>query len=207
VINQLNNFAIATRHGHFLGAECFDATLVIAVAYGNTAFAASFGDGFIGVKYKDGSFDLHQREYIAKDQGRQYSTPDYLSYRMRGQRERWEAFVNLKATAQTTQYSLRDGIWQPKGYFESTPQNGPLCFKFDFSKIESIIVSSDGIRSFGQSDEEFLKHIVEPLFLSPATLTGKVITRKLNFNSSRTWPKNNLVHQDDLGMAGILKQG
>lgn len=193
-------------HGAFLGPLLLDCTLIAAVRYKNRAFVFMFGDGYIGVDYLDGSFELTRREYTASFDGVRCSAPNYLAYKMRVNEPRRLAYQSASPVVETDTYWLKDGVWQHPVYTKATDDDVHYAIELDFAKVRSIVVSSDGIASFSQINTRLLEDIVDDTMRFPVKAKGNILRRKLLFNSTRIWPKKGWVHQDDLGMAGILRQ-
>lgn len=192
--------------GSFLGQLLLDCTLLVAARYKDRAFVFMFGDGYIGVDYLDGSFELTRREYTATIDGTRRSAPSYLSYRMYSNKPRWMSYCAASPVVETDTHVLKDGVWQPPVHIEQPDDGLHYAVELDFTKVRSIVVSSDGIASFDDGKTRFLEDVVAELLRFPVAAKGKILRRKMLFNSSRTWPAKGWKHQDDLGMAGILRQ-
>lgn len=193
-------------NGAFLGPLLLDCTLIIAARYKDRAFVFMFGDGYIGVDYLDGSFELTRREYTATIGGVRRSAPNYLAYNMDVNQPRRLAYRNASPVVETDIYRFKDGVWQPPVYTEA-PDNGVhYAVELDFTKVRSIVISSDGIASFDDGKTSLLGDVVTELMRFPVAAKGNILRRKMLFASSRTWPAKGWKHQDDLGLAGILKQ-
>lgn len=206
LVQQLDALFVTFNRGTFLGPLLLDCTLTVAVRYKERAFVFMFGDGFIGADYLDGSFDLIRREYTATLNGLRCSAPAYPAYKMIANRERWVKYQTAGVEEETEHYRFQDNVWQP-GLCTTTPYVGnAFGLEFDFSKVRSLIVSSDGLASFDESKTRLREDVVSELMRFPANAKGQILRRKMLFNSSRVWPGKGWKHQDDLGLAGILKQ-
>lgn len=206
LITQLNGLFAALNHGAFLGPLLLDCTLLIAVRYKERAFVFMYGDGFVGVEYLDGTFELTRREYTATFDGVEHSAPNYLAYKLMVHHDRWLRYEAAHPKTETDVYVFKDGVWQPPVHTESDLTGNQFCVELDYAKVKNIIVSSDGIGSFDESKVRLLEDTVGELMRFPANARGNILRRKLIFNATRTWPAKGWKHHDDLGLAAILKQ-
>jgi hypothetical protein len=206
LIEQLDQLFDTLNQGAFLGPLFLDCTLLIAARYKERAFVFMFGDGFVGVEYLDGSFQLIRQEYTASFDGVRHSAPNYLAYKMRAHRDRWIRYIAGDPKAETDTYVFKDTLWQPVVHTESDSTDNQFSLDLDYSKVRNIIVSSDGIASFDEGKTRLLEDTVNELMRFPGNAKGNILRRKMLFNSTRTWPSKGWKHHDDLGMAAILKQ-
>lgn len=195
-------------NGAFLGPLLLDCTLNIAVRYNDILFLFMYGDGFTCIEYLDGTTTLLRRENTAIIGGVRRSAPNYLAYKMPSNARRLAAYRAGQPVAEMDVFTKpAGGSWVAQPEHTEQPDDGfPYAAVFDFTKVRSVVVSSDGIGTFEPDKTRLLEDIVDANMRFPATAKGNILRRKLLFDSTRTWPKRGWKHQDDLGMAGILRQ-
>lgn len=208
MIFQLEALFHQLSQGSFLGPLLLDCTLNIAVRHKEHLYLFMYGDGFICVDYLDGGAVLIRRENSAIIEGVRRSAPNYLAYKLPSNAGRLAAYRAGQPRAETDVFTrLPGGAWEPAPVRTEQPDDGqPYAAHFDFSKVRGVVVSSDGIGTFEPDKTRLLEDVVDDTMRFPATAKGNILRRKLLFNSTRTWPKRGWKHQDDLGMAGILRQ-
>lgn len=208
MIFQLEALFANLSQGSFLGPLLLDCTLNIAVRHKEHLFLFMYGDGFICLDFIAGDAMLIRRENSAVIEGVRRSAPNYLAYKLPVNAGRLAAYQAGQPLAETDIFMRpAGGTWVTEPVHSEYPDDGrPYAAHFDFSKIRSVVVSSDGIGTFESDKTRLLEDIVDDTMRFPAAAKGNILRRKLLFNSTRTWPKRGWKHQDDLGMAGILRQ-
>lgn len=208
LVFQLETLYNQISNGSFLGPLLLDCTLNIAVRYKDHLFVLMYGDGYVCIDYLDGGATLVRCENTAVIEGVRRSAPNYLAYKLPTNAGRLAAYRAGQPVTEIDAFiRLSGGTWNPQPVHSEQPDDGrPYAAKFDFSKIRSVVVSSDGIGTFEPDKTRLLEDIVDDTMRFPAAAKGSILRRKLLFNSTRTWPKRGWKHQDDLGMAGILRQ-
>jgi len=204
---QLELLYSQISNGSFLGPLLLDCTLNITVRHKDALFLIMYGDGFTCVDFLDGTSMLIRRENTAIIEGVRRSAPNYLAYKLSSNARRAAAYKAGQPIAETDVYvRSATGEWSAPSHAEKPDDDLPYAIKLDFSTVRSVVVSSDGIGSFDADKTHMLKDIVDDNMRFPASAKGNILRRKLLFNSTRIWPKKAWKHQDDLGMAGILRQ-
>lgn len=209
IIGELGAIYGLLNRGAFLGPLMLDCTLLAAIRYKNRCIVLMYGDGYVAVDYKDGITDVHNVEFKAVDGGVEHSMPHYLAYHLPDFRERLLAYESLAPRREYSKIyrTSVNGTWVTLPTTVDGEWKRQFTLDVDLTKANSVVISSDGIGSFG-SDVPFTA-IADELLRFPPNSKGCILRRKLLFNSTRTWPKkspNRWVHQDDLGLAGILVQ-
>lgn len=208
LISQLAGLYAMLNEGAFLGPLFMDCTLVLAAQYKDRAFAFMYGDGYVGADYLDNTTEVFRSEYTITLERVERSGPFYLSYQLPQNENRLRNYGACNPIREDTLHVLRPAFgdnWEVSREELHTFGRPPVVLDFDFNRLRSLVVSSDGIGSFGDN-VKFHQDIAADLLKFPVGSRGNILRRKMLFNSTRIWPKKGWKHQDDLGLAAIIKQ-
>jgi hypothetical protein len=190
-----------------LTVDVFDATLLVAVCLNSSQYLF-YGRG-------DGYFIIVDKDYIKRVQNVHYKSnaPYYLSYDMSFDKEAAYKGLYGKEGAIIGSASLEPDFESANRNESDIPsmESGIFIFETLEEPIHQIVLTSDGVESFENTDEDFAYRKVDPYriidgFTNFKNPVGEFVQRRLNsFKKSCT--KNNTVHQDDISCAAINIQG
>lgn len=172
-----------------------DATLIISYKIGTTIYVTVYGDGIVISQGIDDTITIYDINYSL-------NAPYYLSYSIDPKRD--EEYYKMKNTQTVTQMVIApNGVFTIVGgqraydYRES--------FYFNSSSFKSIIISSDGLKSFIKTtlaEPQLLRSIVKEI-LSFKTTTGEFLKRRLG-RMIQDYEKDNIFHYDDISVGCFI---
>lgn len=167
-----------------------DATLLLAFIFNNSIHIYTFGDGNIISLNRDNVATLYKISY-----GK--NAPDYLSYRLNAKRKR--VYEKLEHNERRVQRIAYKGI-----QVESKDLDPEVCiFTFPLAEFKCILITSDGIESFinsnmeSPSTEEIVKNLIA--FKNP---NGSFLKRRLK-RMIKNYEKIGYYNQDDISVGGF----
>ena len=183
-----------------LPTTALDATLMVAQldSFIDLATVNIWGDGVVWLKYKDGTTQTIDIEFPD-------NTPAYLSYilsptRMRSYRENH----GVRKITQTTDGSA------PVIRFENTQEAYGWKKEFCLSSVESMMIFSDGIKSFRRKVNGAYQDVPLAEVLKEVTAiknhNGEFIVRRMKKFLHDFCVKNNWIHEDDVSVAAMINE-
>ncbi|MGH1347439.1 MAG: protein phosphatase 2C domain-containing protein [Nannocystales bacterium] len=170
-----------------LGMTALDATCIVAEADDDAITVTMFGDGVVAARRCDGSLAVIEVSYPR-------SAPPYPSYALCPQRKQAYDDEGLGVpTLHTT------------GCAPSTVPGGPgLSWVFPRAQWRSVLVGSDGLGAFRQSDQTIVPapDVVSALFRYPSP-RGAFVTRRLRKFLAKEAPTLGLQPEDDVAVAAL----
>lgn len=181
-----------------LDVRSLDATLLISYIKDNKVYVWMTGDGCLYYKEKNIENTLSISYFN--------NTPYYLSYSLN---DRFlEAYENKIKESNITEPKTITHFKNNEKSKESKPYTKALTFIFDLEDLAYLILSTDGIESFNNKNEQLkneeerhFNHIDSEMH-SIKNLQGEFIKRRLN-RIIKDQNKDDIVNKDDLGIAGF----
>lgn len=174
---------------YFLDSNVFDATLGLAYKFHTYYNVVLFGDGIVGVKLKNKSWEYHVVDY---DQ----NAPFYISYGVNEER-----LIQYQSQFQNQVKSIDIYDGKDHRFTASSDLFEPVNFRFPIEEVEMIMISSDGLKSFRNKIGEVLA--IETV-LNEVTafknLNGQFVQRRMN-GFLRNFP--DYTNEDDVSI-GVL---
>lgn len=173
-------------HFRHLHSQTLDATLLVAFIRDNKITAMIFGDGVFIHRKKDAIELLH----VTLTSG----APDYLSYRLDGNRmDSYNKLVDNRKVVWTNY----NGTWDYK------PHN-PIIIERPVEPGDIVAVCSDGINSFKKHDGNAIAWLeLVPEFTAFKTTEGEFVQRRIAA-FKRKCIKDQTVHTDDISISSIV---
>jgi len=180
-----------------MNVGCLDATLLLAVDAGEFVYAASYGDGCILTVTWDRSIRATKIEY-------RNNKPFYLSYLYHGDRLRAYQNENDDEFSKVLQVMrVKPDVSVTK---TNVPYDDPSTWCFSKEVFEFVIIGSDGITSFknsnphnwGPSENEVLENVV-----AFKNCKGRFLSRRIRRMIS-DYAKENIFNYDDVSL-GVIK--
>jgi len=190
----IHNAEVVSR---LLGLEksALDATLIIAYVVGKAVIINTYGDGVIITQNNDDLITIHDINYSN-------NAPYYLSYTIDSRRD--EEYYKMK-----NKQTILGTIIRSNGHFTIDEQQLSYdhreIFSFLVSTLKSILICSDGIKSFIRSalaEPYFVTDVAKEMF-SFKTTTGEFLKRRLG-RMTQDYEKENIFHYDDLSVGCFL---
>ncbi len=163
-----------------LPSHCLDATLLIGYLYNEAIHVHLFGDGVIGLADTDGNISITEISFTA-------NAPYYLSYRID---------------------KHRNDLYRQSAYMQQIgekilPPDSPISFSFPISRYATILLSSDGISSFIDSQgRKLATSEVMHAFTAFKNYAGRFLTRRVK-RAIQEFQKNGWNHYDDIGVGAF----
>jgi len=147
----------------------FDATLLVAYEFNDVLNIKCFGDGIFGIKLKDKQWKFYSVDYSD-------NTPYYLSYRMNSSLdEQYKKTIRQKTI---DMYDVNDKCSLTVVGESDFDKN--IHLKFPAEDVESVILASDGLKSFTfNGTTKYLSDVLLDL-VSFKNLEGSFLKRRLN---------------------------
>lgn len=160
---------MSSMKDYFHLSRNFDATLLVAYEFNETINLKCFGDGIFGIKLKNKSWLFYVVEYSD-------NTPYYLSYKMSPVLD--SVYKSSNRTKTIDLYSVNksaDHLVPGQSDFTSN-----IHLKFPVDDVESVVIASDGLKSFSFNGN--IKPIEEVLLdlVSFKNYEGSFLKRRLN---------------------------
>ncbi len=170
-----------------LDMSALDATCIVARAHEDAIEVTMFGDGVVAARREDGSLTVIEVTFPQ-------SAPPYPSYTLCEARRDAYDRVGLgqpiiRATGHAPDVSVRGAV---------------LCWCFSRAQWRSVLIGSDGLGAFRQSDHSLAPtaEVVPALFRYPSP-HGAFVTRRLRKYLAKEAPNRGLQPEDDVAVAAL----
>jgi hypothetical protein len=163
-----------------LPSNCLDATLLIGYLCNEAIHVHIFGDGVIGLVNNDFDISITEISFTG-------NAPYYLSYRID---------------------EYRNTLYRQNGYMQqigekTLPPDSAISFMFPISRYATILLSSDGIGSFINSEGKKLDMSqVMHAFTAFKNYAGQFLTRRVK-RAIQDFQKTGWNHYDDVGVGAF----
>lgn len=177
-----------------LPMACLNATLIIVYVHNNLIYTYMYGDGYIIVTYKDG-----KKKYIKSEFPE--NAPYYPSYSID-----FASNILYKDQIGEHYYKIEKSVESDKWYSIKKPLVLPVVDCMTKNLVSNIVIATDGMGSFldrSQGTAELISDmdIIEELTCFKL-MKGEFIKRRAG-KAMKKFKKNNIIHYDDLAIAGI----
>ena len=205
MIRGITLMKLAPVRKQFRLSELFsDATLVVAIFDGKTAYAYIYGDGGILVKDKEGNLIYDEITFTS-------SAPYYLIYANPDRNKNYGREYGKHPVYRTNAFIRKDGTTlKPSQHPFLGQVVDESVYKFSsfmYKDVANISVTSDGIKSFQQTTPEGVKNLpsvdMVPRFVGFKNVNGCFQQRRMKF-FQKECQQGAITHFDDISIASIV---
>ena len=197
-----------------LPLEALDATVLIAQATTKTITVTAWGDGFIVLRKRNGTFETHKITFRTKD-GKPSPYPVYLAYFMDCPITGWETKLIERLEHVMVQSPIREIVkvssdGSAEVMQERVAGNRAYTIEAPTEEYDMVMVLSDGLDSFYRTEtmgtwKQTLEvdpfHVINDL-MTFKSMKGDFLQRRVQ-KLLKGYERENIRHADDFSVAAI----